>query len=97
MIEHYKDLDYIVNYCKDNNVQLNVVFFPVFTLSDDHIFNIHTRNIIKLFKKHAIDVVDVAQLTKQIPVFKKVVNKRDAHANENVNRMVAEELIKNIK
>jgi len=94
---HLEDLNYIINYCKGNNIKLICVTIPVFILADEHPFNIHTNEVSKYFRDKGVDVVDVYTITKHIDRKNKVVNNTDTHASELVNSIIADSVSRYLK
>lgn len=93
---HTKELDRFINFSRQNNVELTMIIFPF--LTDLEISKkTYTNKLINYFKQKNIQTIDVSDLIKDVPVYKRIINSNDQHPSEEVNRLVANVLIKQLK
>ncbi|MFN8260530.1 MAG: SGNH/GDSL hydrolase family protein [Chitinophagales bacterium] len=95
--QHLSDCDAVITYCKDNDIKLVLLSFPLFAVDDNHVFNKHTRFIADHFASKAVDVVRVDALTKDMRREEKMINDSDPHASRQVNRRVADFILSKMK
>lgn len=80
----------IYTYAQEKDIQLIVVVFPHLTAVE--ISRPITSEVIHLYEEQGIPVLDVSIMIEGMPANSLVVNQFDAHPNELVHRLVAEEL-----
>lgn len=93
---HLHDLTYFINYSKDNKIPLYVIIFPYFNFKLSQEQQEYLGKIADLFVSQQIETIVVSDLIKNIPFKKLIVNKMDIHPNELANKIVADELLKQI-
>jgi len=93
---HKKDLMLFVNYARQNSIQLIAVVFPF--LADIEMSNsAYVNNIVDFFQTNKIEVINVSELVKTMPVHERIVNHNDTHASKKLNRIIAGEILKKIE
>lgn len=92
---HQLDLQTICDGTKAEQIELIVVVFP--SLSDVKRSQPITNKVIEFYQSQGVRVLDVAELVKDIPSEQLVVNPFDAHPNEWVHEIVAQELYEMLK
>jgi hypothetical protein len=96
LAKHEADLKLFVDYARENSIQLIVVVFPYLNnidISD----SLYVRNIVNFFKANKINVINVSQLVKDMPVPERIININDGHASKKVNRIVAREILNELE
>ena len=89
--EKYEDeLLQISHYTKERHIQLIVVVFPNPLAVEKSRYV--TSKVVNLYKEEDVPVLDVAELIRGMNPRDIIVNPTDAHANEFLHRLVAEEL-----
>jgi len=94
--KHKEDLKLFVDYARNNSIQLIVVVFPFLTdlqMSD----SVYINNIVNFFQAEKIRVINVSELSTNIPVAERIVNINDTHASGKLNKIVAREILKILK
>lgn len=94
--KHKEDLKLFVDYSGKNSIQLIVVVFPFLTdleMSD----SMYLDDIVNFFQANNINVINVSQLAKNIPVAERIVNVNDTHASGKLNNIVAQEILKKLQ
>lgn len=92
--KHKEDLMRMIDYAKKNSIKLIVVVFPYMNaleMSD----SMYVNDLVNYFQVNKVDVINVSPVIKNIPVSERIINDQDAHASRKVNRIVANEIIKN--
>jgi len=93
--QHKQDLMLFIDYARENSIQLIVVVFPFLTdleMSDA----MYVKEIVNFLESNKVSVVNVSQGVKNIPAPERIVNMNDGHASPNVNRIVAEDILKKL-
>lgn len=96
MKQHLNDLQNIINYCVLNHAKLYVLLIPdmrepSFTERDCY------PPLIKYLDKKSIPYINIYEDIKDKPVSDLVVSSTDAHANEAVQKIIAEKLLRSIR
>jgi lysophospholipase L1-like esterase len=93
--EHLKDLDGIIELSKNKSAKLTVLLIPyLHNLEESE--KIFADKIETYFTKKEIEVINVTDLIKDIKLKDRVVNSNDGHASEQVQEIIADELIKSL-
>ncbi len=90
--QHLSDLAKFIDYCKEREISLIVVIFPF--LNDIELSRVYTEPIGSFFDDNKICVLKVADLVKDLPMEKRIVNVNDPHPSRLVNKLIADELHK---
>jgi len=96
LAKHEADLKLFVDYARESSIQLIVVVFPYLSnieMSD----SLYVNNIVNFFKANKVNVINVSELVKDVPVSERVININDSHASKTVNMIVAREILKIIE
>lgn len=91
--EHLEDLNKFITYSTQEQIKLIVVVFPIMTnlsLGDD----IYVNKISRFFTNNNIETINVSSLIRKNEIERLVVNNNDPHASEEVNAVVADEIVK---
>jgi len=92
--KHKDDLKLFVDYARENSIQLIVIVFP-FLADIEMSDSMYLNDIVNFFKANKTSVINVSQLAKDLPVNERIINKNDTHASKKLNRIVAQEILKN--
>jgi len=93
--EHIRDVEDLISYCKSNKIKLYVLFIPDLT-DIEFTQSIYTDKILPVLTKENISFVFIADNLKAYPADKLLVNAVDMHANEMVQKIIADKLMKEI-
>lgn len=94
---HLLELQQLINYTKDKNMDLAVLIFPFMNLiGPDYPAAQPARRLTAFFEQQNIHVVNLAPMLENYSPKQVMVSPRDFHANEFVHRLAAEELMKKI-
>lgn len=92
---HFKDLQRLIGYCRENQIAFSVMIQPFMHNSQDCAYFI---NPVKEFlREQNIPVLDVSPVFSGVPVKDLVVNPRDLHPNEKANQLIADSLYQFLK
>lgn len=94
--KHKDDLKLFVNYARENSIQLIVIVFP-FLADVEMSDSLYVNNIVNFFKANKINIINVSQLVKDIPVPERIINTNDGHASKKVNRIIAQEILNKLE
>jgi hypothetical protein len=92
---HQQELQTIYDGARAEGIRLIVVVFPNMTSLEPS--RQVTGPVLQFFQSHSIETVDVAQLVQGQPVTGLIASPVDAHPNETVHRLVAEQLYRMIQ
>ena len=93
--EHLNDLVSGIKYCKENNIKIYVLFIPELTdvkLAQD----IYESKIVPSLNNENVECIFIADKIKNYSTSELVVNAVDIHANEFVQKIIAEKLLKSV-
>lgn len=90
LTKHMMMLQSLVNFSKQHSIPTVVVIFPLMLSIEQSKF--YTQPLKDFFTKRGISVVDVGELSKDIPPKKRVIGKLDSHASVLVHQRIAEEI-----
>jgi len=96
LTEHINDLNAIINFCLKSNIRLIALIIPELTnleVSE----KIYGSEMTDFFKMKHIDVIDLSDLVKNVPVRDRTVSKDDSHSSVLVNELIADTLFEHIK
>jgi len=94
--EHKNELRLFVAYARRNSIQLIVVVFPF--LADIEMSNsMYVNEIVVFFKANQVNVINISELAKKMPVEERIVNKNDTHASKKLNRIIAQEILNKLE
>lgn len=93
--KHKEEIMLFVNYAKENSIKLIVVVFPL--LQDiERSDSMYVNDIVDFLKGNKICTINVSNLVKELPIEDRIINKNNGHASNKVNRIVAQEIFRNI-
>lgn len=92
---HKDDLQLFVNYARENSIQLIVLIFP-FLNDIEKSDALYVNDIVNFFRMNKISVINVSALSRDIPVHERTVNKNDSHASIKLNKIIAQEILKQL-
>lgn len=96
MQKHQEDLLQFVAFAKDNELPLLVLVFPF--LRDLAFSNsLYVEQITAFLQNEKVPFIDVRNIVKNIPVYKRVVNSNDGHPSAKVNELLAKKIYQKIK
>ncbi|MCA9401843.1 MAG: SGNH/GDSL hydrolase family protein [Candidatus Omnitrophica bacterium] len=84
---HLSDLEYLIQWTKDNNIKMVFVIFPYLSNPQDSRF--YTGVIGHYVRSRNIPVIDVEPLLEGLTIPQRVINKNDLHPSPEVHRRVA--------
>lgn len=92
---HKDDLKLFIDYAGTNSIKLIAVVFP---LLNDLEFSdaLYVNNIVNFFKTNHINTINVSSLAKAIPLSERTINTNDGHASPELNKIVAEEILRHL-
>lgn len=92
---HFKEIENLVELANENAPNVIFVIYPFLTdvnLSE----KLYVQKIENLLKEKNVEVINVCDLIQDVPTKELIVNKMDGHPSKLVNKILADELIKNI-
>jgi len=95
LAKHEDDLRLFVDFAQKNSIKLIVLVFPQLENTEwsDRLYGHH---VVSFFKANNVDVINVSELVKNIPIPERIISKNDRHASAKVNRIIAREILKKI-
>jgi lysophospholipase L1-like esterase len=93
--DHVADMIELINFCKEKNIKLYVLFIPDLT-DIDFTQKVYEKHIIPVLKDRDIGFVSIATDIHNISTENLIVNSVDMHANEFVQTIIAAKLIETI-
>ncbi|MBL7883362.1 MAG: SGNH/GDSL hydrolase family protein [Bacteroidia bacterium] len=90
--EHTRDIEDLIHYCQIKEIKLYVLFIPDLT-DIEYTQTIYSDKIVPVLKKENIAFVYIADCLKGYAADKLLVNAVDMHANEFVQKIIAEQLL----
>ena len=87
---HFGDLIQLVNYCKQNNIELAVVMFPFLSNMEDS--KMYLPIMRKFFNEYNVPTINLIQVLYSLPEGQRIVNKKNHHPSEAVHELVANEI-----
>lgn len=95
LAKHEDDLRLFVDFAQKNSIKLIVLVFPQLENMawSDLLYGHH---VVNFFKTHHVDVINVSELVKNIPLSERIINQNDRHASAKVNRIIAQEILKKL-
>ena len=88
---HRNELMQIIQFCKQKDIKLDVIVFPY--LANTEKTKIPVKKVVGLFRENNVDVIDIGKLIQEKKTVEIIVNNRDPHPNENLNRIIAKHLL----
>jgi hypothetical protein len=92
--KHCEDLSEIFDYCKSINAKLYFLVFPSMDSNMEYSVPLVVDPIIKYLESNEIETINVYELVKHLPLRKRIVNLNDEHPSVLVNKIIAEEFLK---
>jgi hypothetical protein len=92
--KHCEDLSEIFDYCKSINTKLYFLVFPSMDSNMEYTVPLVVDPIIKYLESNEIETINVYELVKHLPLRKRIVNLNDEHPSVLVNKIIAEEFLK---
>ena len=93
--QHTEDLHKFINYCDENKARLIVIIIPF--IQDLESSNFYVNKVRDYFLRNQVEVINVKNLIQKEDKNEMMVNKFDAHLSEKGNKILAEEIIKQIQ
>ncbi|MBN1364650.1 MAG: SGNH/GDSL hydrolase family protein [Syntrophaceae bacterium] len=90
--KHKNDLILFVDYAKKNSIQLIALVFP-FLVDMEMSDSMYVNDIISFFEANKVDIINVSQIARDMPIPERIINKNDTHASKKLNRIIAQRII----
>jgi hypothetical protein len=81
----------VIHWCNSNNINLSVLIMP-FLVDEQYSKIVYEDKIVSVFIENDIEVFQVSDFSEQLTLKEKIVNYMDAHANEHLNKIIADSL-----
>jgi len=89
---HREQLRSFLTISRQKEASVISLIMPIL-INEDLSDEIYEERLLDVFLQEEVPVLRVSKLSRPLPLREKVVNKMDAHTNENMHRIIAEELL----